>query len=660
MSRTRGAAALVRSKKRLLGIEMMSLGNEHQEQFQRRRRRAKTAPECSVEVMPFTGIEALDVELATVARSGGALRLAMGTGLEALARTDGHHALGFSSMTSYALERCERSGRSVQEARWVSRRLNGLPRVREALVSGSINWSMAAVLAKIATAEDEEMWLQDASTSTVKRMRQRVRNLLSPAMTDDPDAGGAESEREELCTLTVTVDFEDACLFECARMVAQHIGGSPTANGIVDALVGEGSTSLMEHLPPNTALIEYPLATDDKQRAHGSQCAKWRDEAETLCEPRIPRGPVAPGRIAAPLPPQPCYDFTGSPESIDRELGRISAALAERDVTIGNLAEALFLADGWRRLGYATPRQYAEERLGMNYTSLKEKCTLARRLGRLPHLTETLKSRRIGYEATRLVTLVATPRTDKPWAERAVVRTLRHLREEVNIALVYSRVGVEDSVLPPSEDDVREFQQARARIVTGAGLVGAAPHPQESRKSADDAVERALAVSTELFERRQRTPHRLHARGRTTLRLRVSRANRDVWHALERSYSRYRPVPMTFIRYLCYAVLETWAQGMPPVAYGHVYERDGFACTNPVCTCCGLATLTPHHLRFRSQGGTDDDDNITSLCPWCHLDGVHGNRISVVGPASEPTWRIGRVTHTIVQARTRTRIPVNA
>jgi 5-methylcytosine-specific restriction endonuclease McrA len=553
---------------------------------------------------------------------------------------------------------------------------------------------MAAVLATIATTDDEEQWLHDAATSTVKSMRQRVRRFLHPAAAADADADAdadaePEPELDEICTLTLTVDFEDACLLECVRMVVRHIGGGTSANDVLEALIGEGSTSLVEHLPRYTPVVEYPLANDEKQRAYNAQRAKWRNEAETLCEPHIPRGPVVAsltreatraasdderqvGRIAAPvpavaiadhldqiatrLPLSPSYSFAGSAESIDQELGRISAALAERDVVIGKLAEVFFRADGWRRLGYATARQYAEERVGMSYTSLKEKRTLARRLGRLPYLAATLKSRRIGYEATRLVALIATPQTDKPWAERAVVRTLRHLREEVNIALVYSRLGIEESVLPPSEDDVRQFQQARARIVTGEGLVASMTRAQESRKSADDAVERALAVSTELFERRQRTPHPLRARGRVTVRLRVSRENRAVWRALERTYARYRPVPMTFIRYLSYAVLETWAQAMPPVAYGHVYQRDGFACTNPVCTCCGLATLTPHHLRFRSHGGTDEDDNITSLCPWCHLDGVHGGRLTVVGPAEEPTWRIGRVPHTIVQGRTRTRL----
>jgi hypothetical protein len=627
-------------------------------------------------------VEALDIELATVARSGGALRLALGEGLEALARTDGHHALGFSSMAGYALERCERSGRSVQEARSLSRRLGVLPRVREALISGSINWSMAAVLAKIATADNEEKWLQEGMTSTVKCMRQRARKVLNPTVGDaEADGANAEPEPDDLCMLTLTTDFEEACLFECVRMVVRHIGGGSTVNGVLEALIGEGSTSLIEHLPPDTPLIEYPLAIDDKQRAYNAQRAQWRDQAETLCESRIPRGPIcAPGavtaptgrppdhaearshvektsRIPGPIPPMPSHDFSGSPERIDQELGRISAALAERDVTIGRLAEAFFFADGWRRLGYATARQYAEERLGMNHTSLKEKRTLARRLGRLPYLAETLKSRRIGYEATRLVTLVATPQTEQPWAARAVVRTVRHLREEVNIALVFSRLNDDEYVMPPSEEVVREFQRLQARIVTGAGIVGTGtPRTRESQESADAAAERALALATEHFERWRRTSRRLRSRGRITLRLRVTTELRNTYRALEETYARYRPAPMTFIRYLCNAVMETWAHTAEPVAYGHIYARDGFGCTNPVCTCCGLMTLTPHHIKFLAHLGSNEDDNITSLCLWCHLDGVHGHRLSVVGRAGDATWRIGRIPHTVVEGRTRARI----
>ena len=56
-------------------------------------------------------VQLVNIPFARVARSAGALRHALGVGLEALARIGGHHDLGFSSMEAYALERCERSAR---------------------------------------------------------------------------------------------------------------------------------------------------------------------------------------------------------------------------------------------------------------------------------------------------------------------------------------------------------------------------------------------------------------------------------------------------------------------------------------------------------------------------------------------------------------------
>src|SRR6476620_4836108 len=81
----------------------------------------------------FDSVRALDSELARFTRSSGLLRVALGDGLEALARRGGHHELGFATVEGYALERCERSARWVQESRWLSRRLAELPTVRRAV-----------------------------------------------------------------------------------------------------------------------------------------------------------------------------------------------------------------------------------------------------------------------------------------------------------------------------------------------------------------------------------------------------------------------------------------------------------------------------------------------------------------------------------------------
>src|SRR5262249_26763604 len=122
---------------------------------------------------------------------------------------------------------------------------------------------------------------------------------------------------------------------------------------------------------------------------------------------------------------------------------------------------------------------------------------------------------------------------------------------------------------------------------------------------------------------------------------------------LELLYLRHGPRAGSFLRYLCLCFVGVWRERAPFVhEYARIYERDMFRCTSPVCT---RRDLTPHHLVFRSQGGDDSDENLTALCVWCHLDGVHGGTLSVAPPASSMQWRLGRRTHTVVEGRRRTR-----
>jgi 5-methylcytosine-specific restriction endonuclease McrA len=50
-----------------------------------------------------------------------------------------------------------------------------------------------------------------------------------------------------------------------------------------------------------------------------------------------------------------------------------------------------------------------------------------------------------------------------------------------------------------------------------------------------------------------------------------------------------------------------------------ILERDDYQ-----CQVCGSYTLDyPHHIKFRSQGGTEEDENLVTLCHRCH-EGFHG------------------------------------
>jgi hypothetical protein len=108
----------------------------------------------------------------------------------------------------------------------------------------------------------------------------------------------------------------------------------------------------------------------------------------------------------------------------------------------------------------------------------------------------------------------------------------------------------------------------------------------------------------------------------------------------------------TFLRFACELFTSTWRPRASEVAYAHLYERDRHRCQSP---CCGRRDVTPHHLQFRSHGGDDSDENLTSLCTWCHLEGIHRGLMSAAPPASNIRWTFGRSSHTVVEGRRRIR-----
>jgi hypothetical protein len=93
------------------------------------------------------------------------------------------------------------------------------------------------------------------------------------------------------------------------------------------------------------------------------------------------------------------------------------------------------------------------------------------------------------------------------------------------------------------------------------------------------------------------------------------------------------------LRFLCLSMWQAWRH-LPgvSVAYSQIYVRDCYRCLSPVCN---RRDVTPHHLKFRSAGGSDDPENIGSFCTWCHLSGVHGGRIRATGTAALIHWEIG-------------------
>jgi hypothetical protein len=349
---------------------------------------------------------------------------------------------------------------------------------------------------------------------------------------------------------------------------------------------------------------------------------------------------------------------------LDQQVRALTAVQARHELELATLLLRFHRANGWRTLGYATEAQYARERLGMSRSSLVARRALALRLEKLPEVSVALGAAQIGVEAALLLVRIATPSTEAAWVERARRRTIKHLREEVAAALTAVRVTGESGCLPPEQNEIAAFhtleqtvvsgQFAHARRASEAPIAAASPatsSPSRSVEPTSDARRpwRAMLGSLaswldDTIQMSASAPGALAARprssaGRVTLRLRMSREAYRWWRELEAQARRWLPPRVSWLRFLCLSVWHAWRHLLgTDVAYGHIYIRERFRCTSPVCN---RRDVTPHHIQFRSAGGGDGAHNLTSPCAWCHLHGIHGGRIRAHGTANHIHWELG-------------------
>ena len=78
------------------------------------------------------------------------------------------------------------------------------------------------------------------------------------------------------------------------------------------------------------------------------------------------------------------------------------------------------------------------------------------------------------------------------------------------------------------------------------------------------------------------------------------------------------------------------ARTIPPKLRRYIIHRDGGACT--VDGCRSRYRLQPHHIEPRSQGGSHDPSNLTTLCWFHHHVVVHRNGFRI-DPHSPPQRR---------------------
>lgn len=554
------------------------------------------------------------------------MRLTLGEGLMHLETVGGFKRLGFPTFESYAREALGRTGRWAADVRGLAKRLGSLPLIRAEVRAGRMSLSMAELVVRVATPDDEAEWVARARAMNVRQMRAELKDRKLEVLDDEAPAR---------VSITVTVDKVEAWAFERARMMVEAVGAR-RGDEAIEAMLAEGLGELLARDGDIDLPSSISGSADDHERAWRLELAALRDRAEGAAEAMMPREDV--GLVEA-------VDVAWADEvvAVDKQLRALALTLARRDVELGELALVIADSGVWQTIGYASFDHYCRERIGLSPSSVATRVALVRRLAGLRQVEAALVGGRIGYEAAALVARVSGRATESAWVARAEARTVKLLREEIDAVELLARLRAADGmrvreVGPPDEAtmaDVHGVERGVMALVAGQlDEAGQMSVRGDGAAAGDEGVGGQLSVRGD--------------GGEATLRLSLTGATAAFWKGLERVYWSVAASVVedghgeSFVGFLVRAVMKIWARNDGAgVAYADVYLRDRWRCASPVCRS---RNVTPHHVVFRSRGGGEERANLVSLCEVCHLELVHGGTMSVRGTAparlewSAPGW----------------------
>jgi len=425
---------------------------------------------------------ALDALAAACARGGGAFELAVGEGLDLLARSGGDVRLGYSGVGDLARERLGLAPWQARRLRRNAVALRARPLLRAAVVSGEVSARKAEVMLPVAVGAGEAYWAQRARVDTVRRLEAAAAGL-----------GPAEDDwhRIRLALPRVQAEIVDGAI-EVAKVVmgpatplwkrlwaiaAEYLSTHPVdpleaITSPRDARPAAGSGSASSPSPRRRSAHGCLSLAPGVEQGDGPAAG---DAGQP--EARQPQGSAARNSPPAKAPGPEPYDV----------LDRLLRLVTDRAAADERLGRACLLAKRFgvaRQLGWSCFEEWCQERLGLAPSTVYQRIALERRLALLPELRQALRSRRLSYEQARLVARVATPSDVAGRIAQAAgkpcIALVRELEAEARLQMCDAgelRAVVPEDVESMLEDAIRAARLHAGRPLTpGEALVEVARH----------------------------------------------------------------------------------------------------------------------------------------------------------------------------------------
>lgn len=547
---------------------------------------------------------------------------------------------GFARVDDFARERLCRSGRWLRDLAALGEALESSPALTDALTGADggrpIGQVAALAIGRVAKAESVGAWVDLARRVPVRQFKAEARRAREadsawPVRSD----GSKDCENRALCEpqeddrrqVWLIVPHPVKLAFEDTHRLHRAVCGRETGvASFVEALIGEAYAG--PH-PPRPEIVRLPPTRGwaALEAMVFRSTRQWEDLDREVTAVVVTLGEAEEWIRQA---------GRGGPEELCLQL---EALIALEDRLQKELARLLALIGherGWSKLQFAGMGHYAEQRLGISRTTVRDRVGLVRALERMPVVRRAYEAGTIGLEATLLIVrlLARTGPSDelqRTWVRRAEAATLKRMRDEVR---VLKRTG---SLQPLTDEQwhaslrLAPGETSRRVQELGEESVGLRAQTTSLRLTLDESLAHDFVAAIEGW--------------RDALAGAADDDGTVAGRAARLFSTRGRPVPQ-WVGLL--AMLEdftrTWDDpaGMPKRAADRIYIRDGWRCSAPGCT--SRQNMESHHLQYRSQGGElKAESNQTCACGFHHRMGEHGEFAECRGEAPlNIDWRLGR------------------
>ncbi len=609
----------------------------------------------------------MEEALTELDRFGPLLEVRLGQVLAPMLR-GGHKHLGYVTPAVFCREELGISATAAWDSVRLAEGLLRRPILRQAFLEEGLPRTHVLELLRLDEAGDAE-WAARAANLPVQELRRVTRPLRPSRAGEEKEAARFRTydlEAEPYATWLAAVELArrregrdlgpaDALEQILAEFAAARPLQVPSGDGQATTLDGcAGTAHSASLLLPKEGRQESacaPSAPAPFQRdprwlapASTSPIDQGDTEAGSGCAtPATGPPPELPGLLRQELP--------RSPRKLTRLARKLLASRERLELQRGRILRRVQEGRLYREAGQRSLRAWLENR-GIAASTAFQVTARDQRLEKHGLLRQALSEGRLSPTQVDLLLRLPRRADAENWVAYAEEHTCRRLEEAVEAARVLAtrfpstwthRRGAapgEDETLEDfrrqaglqgfestCEDLARAFEQAESSRTAPEGVqTSAAPPPAPTPTSNPSAG--ATADPPPALRLRLVLPESLDR----LLQAAEARLRQDAGQALTSEECLY----ILCLVFLRQAGQEDSGQGR---VRRQALERAGWRCEVPGCAC--RTNLHVHHIQRRSQGGSDELENLAVACSSHHLRHLHGGTMRVEG--EEPATRIWEI-----------------